>query len=152
MATKVGSLSEEVSGVAIWSDIKQGDSVILRPKRVVGDEFQVVVEQVLERRLGEGIGLIDSEGNTYRQWYYDLAATTNTDIMRRAPRTAAIRLPRLPAAPPEPAPEPESANPLTRANRIYEIAMAGNTPTPIKRTTTEPIRIAGIGSPLPDED
>ena len=151
MATKVGSLSEEVSGVAIWSDIKQGDSVILRPKRVVGDEFQVVVEQVLERRLGEGIGLIDSEGNTYRQWYYDLAATTNTDIMRRAPRTNSIRIPRVKPEP-EPVPEPESANPLTRANRIYEIAMAGNTPTPIKRTTSEPIRLAGIGSPVPDED
>jgi len=140
-----------VSSVAIWSDIKQGDSVILRPKRVVGDEFQVVVEQVLERRLGEGLGLIDSEGNTYRQWYYDLAASTNTDIMRRAPRTNSIRIPRVKPEP-EPVPEPESANPLTRANRIYEIAMAGHTPTPIKRTTTEPIRLAGIGSPVPDEN
>jgi hypothetical protein len=59
-----------------WARIVPGDSVRLRPKRVPGPRVEVTVDRLLERNLADGLGFVDEDGVTFREYYYDAEVFT----------------------------------------------------------------------------
>jgi hypothetical protein len=59
-----------------WALIVPGDWVRLRPKRVPGPRVEVTVDRLLERNLADGLGFVDEDGVTFREYYYDAEVFT----------------------------------------------------------------------------
>lgn len=74
-----------------WASVEPGDIVTLRPKRGVGSTATVTVREVLERHRADGRGLIDTDGATYREFYFDVI---NHGDSAPGPRPAPRYLPR----------------------------------------------------------
>jgi hypothetical protein len=60
-----------------WALIVPGDWVRLRPKRVPGPRVEVTVDRLLERNLADGLGFVDEDGVTFREYYYDAEVSTS---------------------------------------------------------------------------
>jgi len=60
-----------------WAAIAPGDSVRLRPKRVLGPRVETSVMHLLERDRADGLGFVNEAGDTYRQFYYDVEVFTS---------------------------------------------------------------------------
>jgi hypothetical protein len=60
-----------------WAAIAPGDSVRLRPKRTGGNRVETIVTQLLERSLADGCGFIYEDGQTFRQYFYDIEIYTS---------------------------------------------------------------------------
>ena len=56
-----------------WTHVHPGDRVRLRYKRRAGvPRVEVTVVEVLPRVLGDGSGFVADDGETYRQFHWDI--------------------------------------------------------------------------------
>ena len=60
-----------------WAAIAPGDSLRLRPKRVLGARIETTVVRLLDRTLADGLGFVDEAGEIFRQYFYDVEIYTS---------------------------------------------------------------------------
>lgn len=54
-----------------WSSVRTGQTVLLRGKRTPS-ELTVTIAEVLPRVLGDGLGIRSTDGEVFRQYYFDV--------------------------------------------------------------------------------